>query len=138
MTQKKKRNYWFRDDSRVTMLTPPEAEIMRVVWDRSEPVTVREVYEAIRKNRPVAYTTVMSVMNKLARKEVLVQDTSAAAYRYTAAVSDIEVASDVLDAVVEKILAGAVEPLISRLLGSKNHLTEEQLKRLEELLQDNE
>lgn len=138
MTQKKKRNFWFRDDSRVTMLTPPEAEIMRVVWDRREPVTVREVYEAIRQKRPVAYTTVMSVMNKLARKEVLVQDKSAAAYLYAAAVSDIEVAADVVDAVVEKILAGATEPLISRLLGSNSRLSEKQLKRLEELLQGNE
>lgn len=138
MTNKKKRNFWFRDDSRATMLTPPEAEIMRVVWDRNEPVTVREVYETIRQKRPVAYTTVMSVMNKLARKEVLVQDKSAAAYLYAAAVSDVEVASDVVDAVVEKILAGATEPLISRLLGSNSRLSEQQLKRLEELLQRNE
>ena len=40
---------------------------MQVVWDRDE-VTVREVYEAFRERRPVAYTTVLTTMRILEQK----------------------------------------------------------------------
>lgn len=135
MTENNEKSFWYRDDSRTTVLTAAETEIMRVVWDRGEPVTVRDVYETLRKRKRIAYTTVMSVMNKLARKGVLSQDRMATAYVYSATVSDIEVAADVLDAVVEKILAGVYEPLISRLLGSIK-ISEKQLKKIEALIKE--
>ena len=40
---------------------------MQVVWDRGE-VTVREVYEAFRERRPIAYTTVLTTMRILEQK----------------------------------------------------------------------
>lgn len=135
MTENNEKSFWYRDDSRTTVLTAAETEIMRVVWDRGEPVTVRDVYETLRKRKRIAYTTVMSVMNKLARKGVLSQDRMATAYVYSATVSDIEVAADVVDAVVEKILAGVYEPLISRLLGSIK-ISEKQLKKIEALIKE--
>ncbi len=130
----KRKNYWF-SDPRPVNLTPAEAEIMRVVWDKRRAVTVREVYEILRQRKQLAYTTVMSVMAKLARKGILTQDRSATAYLYSAAVTDEEVAGSILDGVVDNVLAGAASPLISRLLGSKKKLTEEQLKALEKLLE---
>lgn len=49
-----------------------EADIMRVVWPRGH-ATVREVLEALNAKRPrrVAYTTVMTVMSRLAEKGLL-------------------------------------------------------------------
>ena len=136
MTSKKENSFWYRDDSRATVLTAAEAEIMRVVWDEGGPVTVRKVYETLRERKVIAYTTVMSVMNKLAKKGILMQDKEATAYIYSAAVSDTEVAGGVLDAVVEKILGGVSEPLISRLLGPEARLSDEQIKRLEKILKE--
>lgn len=136
MGEKRKRPFWYRDDSKATVLTAAEAEIMRVVWDEGGPVTVRKVYETLRERKVIAYTTVMSVMNKLAKKGILIQDKEATAYIYSAAVSDTEVAGGVLDAVVEKILGGVSEPLISRLLGPEARLSDEQIKRLEKILKE--
>lgn len=133
----KKRPFWFRNDANAIILTAAEAEIMRVVWDFAKPVSVRDVYEVLRQRKKVAYTTVMSVMNKLAKKGVLSQDKEATAYVYSAAVSDTEVAGSVLDAVVEKILGGVSEPLISRLLGPETRLSEEQVQKLERILRGN-
>lgn len=106
---------------------------MRVVWNAGEPVTVRYVYETMRKQKKIAYTTVMSVMNKLAQKGFLTQDKSGTAYIYSATLSDAEVAGGIMDAVVDKILGGASEPMISRLLGSRK-LSARELKELEKLL----
>jgi predicted transcriptional regulator len=91
-----------------------EAEILRIVWDKGQ-VTVRDVYEELRLRRRIAYTTVMSVLRNLAAKSLLEQDKSKPAYLYTPAVSDTEVAEAILDALVDKIMGGRVEPLIEYL-----------------------
>jgi predicted transcriptional regulator len=48
-----------------------EAAIMNVMWAADKPCVVREVRERLQYRRPVAYTTVMTVMNVLYRKGVL-------------------------------------------------------------------
>jgi predicted transcriptional regulator len=131
---KNNKTFWYRDSDSSTNLTSSEAEIMRVVWDAGNPVTVRDVYEHLREHKRIAYTTVMSIMNILTKKGFLIQDKSSTAYVYAAAVTDTEVAGNILDAVISKILDGAAEPMISRLLGSKKKLTPDDLAKLEDLL----
>ena len=48
-----------------------EMAIMDVMWAAESPCMVREVRERLRYDRPVAYTTVMTVMDILYRKGVL-------------------------------------------------------------------
>jgi len=95
-----------------------EAEILRIVWDKGQ-VTVRDVYEELRLRRRIAYTTVMSVLRNLAAKGLLEQDKSKPAYIYTPAVNDTQVAEAILDALVDKIMGGRVEPLIEYLQQKK-------------------
>ena len=45
-----------------------EAVIMDRLWDWGRPALVREVLDDLRKDRPLAYTTVMTVMENLHRK----------------------------------------------------------------------
>lgn len=54
---------------------------MKVVW-RLESATVRDVYEAFRKKRPVAYTTVMTMMKILEEKGYLEKTRAERAYVY--------------------------------------------------------
>jgi len=61
-----------------------EAVIMRRVWDHDGPVTVRELYEDLQRERAIAYTTVMSTMDNLHRKGWLARERDGKAYRYTA------------------------------------------------------
>jgi predicted transcriptional regulator len=51
-------------------LTPQELAIMKVVW-KLEKATVRDVYETLRERRPIAYTTVMTMMKILEDKGYL-------------------------------------------------------------------
>ena len=68
-----------------------EADILAVIWERKQ-ATVRDVYETLREQRQIAYTTVMTVMNNLVKKELLTQDRTAIAYVYTPAIPGNEVA----------------------------------------------
>src|SRR5262249_21589847 len=56
--------------------------IMEVMWAGDGPYVVREVRERLRYGRPVAYTTVMTVMSILHRKGVLNRDKPGRAFRY--------------------------------------------------------
>jgi predicted transcriptional regulator len=64
-----------------------EAVIMQLVWDREGAVTVRELFDELRQERPIAYTTVMSTMDNLHRKGWLDRVKDGKAYRYTATAS---------------------------------------------------
>jgi predicted transcriptional regulator len=64
-----------------------EAVIMHLVWDRGDAVTVRELFDELRQERAIAYTTVMSTMDNLHRKGWLERVKDGKAYRYTATAS---------------------------------------------------
>jgi predicted transcriptional regulator len=57
----------------VTRLGELEATVMDLLWDRQGPTTVRDVLELLAPRRPLAYTTVMTVVHQLQRKGFLVR-----------------------------------------------------------------
>ena len=59
-----------------------EMAIMDVMWASNTPCTTREVRERMRYGRPVAYTTVMTVMDILYRKGVLQRVKHGRAWQY--------------------------------------------------------
>lgn len=59
-----------------------ESAIMDVVWASDRAYLVREVRERLSYNRPLAYTTVMTVMNILYGKGVLCREKQGRAWRY--------------------------------------------------------
>jgi len=61
-----------------------EAEIMRVVWARTEPVAVQTVVDALGEQRRLAYTTVMTVIERLREKGWLDRVRHGRQYRYFA------------------------------------------------------
>jgi predicted transcriptional regulator len=49
-----------------------ECEIMELIWKKADPtVTVREIFDSLRQERQIAYTTVMTTMVRLAEKGLL-------------------------------------------------------------------
>ncbi|MGH2598940.1 MAG: BlaI/MecI/CopY family transcriptional regulator [Dehalococcoidia bacterium] len=59
-----------------------EAAIMDRLWSWGESATVRDVLEDLQRERPIAYTTIMTVMDNLHRKEFLARELDGRAYRY--------------------------------------------------------
>lgn len=62
-----------------------ECEIMELVWQKAKPlVTVREIYDLLKHERQIAYTTVMTTMVRLAEKGLLqIMDKSGLANCYS-------------------------------------------------------
>ncbi|MEV1048987.1 BlaI/MecI/CopY family transcriptional regulator [Streptomyces sp. NPDC049916] len=61
-----------------------EDAVMTRVWQWNRPVTVREVLEDLQRERSIAYTTVMTVMDNLHQKGWVRREVDGRAYRYTA------------------------------------------------------
>lgn len=59
-----------------------EARIMELMWAADGPRTVREVHTELADERAIAYTTVMTVMDKLHRKGWLDREPVGRAYAY--------------------------------------------------------
>lgn len=67
-----------------------EARVMEVLWRRGEATTVRQVHEELARDRDLAYTTVMTVMDRLWRKRLLRRRAQGRAYAYVPANSEGE------------------------------------------------
>jgi predicted transcriptional regulator len=59
-----------------------EAAVMEVLWDRGGWMTPREVHEVLSKERPLAYTTVMTILFRLFEKGRLDRQRDGRAYAY--------------------------------------------------------
>jgi predicted transcriptional regulator len=64
-----------------------EAVLMQRIWDHGGTLTVRDLFEELREERNIAYTTVMSTMDNLYRKGWLARERDGKAYRYKAVAS---------------------------------------------------
>lgn len=62
-----------------------EATVMDRLWSADGPRSVRDVLEALRHDRPIAYTTVMTVLERLYRKGMLTRVEAGRAWMYSPA-----------------------------------------------------
>jgi len=77
-----------------------EAAVMERVWAGDRPVLVREVLEDLKQDRPLAYTTVMTVMDNLHKKGFLSRERQGRAYAYRAMRSREEHTAEIMEEVL--------------------------------------
>ena len=71
-------------DTRLPILGDLERAIMDLTWAR-DGLTVRDVVDSLKASRRSAYTTVMTVMNRLVDKGILRRKSDQQSFRYYAA-----------------------------------------------------
>jgi BlaI family penicillinase repressor len=115
-------------------LTPQELEIMKVVWQRRHS-TVRDVCEALRRRRKVAYTTVMTMMNILEQKGYLKKSREDRAFLYRAARPREQVIRVMVRDFVDRVFNGSAQPLVVHLIEDRR-LSEKELREIARILQE--
>jgi BlaI family penicillinase repressor len=118
-------------------LTPRELAIMHVVWERGE-ATVRDVHESLTRERTVAYTTVMTLMNILATKGHLTRRSVERAYVYSPARPRHQVVARLVTDFVDRVFSGSAQPLLLHLVTHEKLTPAEraELRRLIDALED--
>ena len=59
-----------------------ETRVMESLWDAPSPLSVREVHDVINESSDLAYTTVMTVLDRLAKKNLVLRDRDGKAWLY--------------------------------------------------------
>jgi BlaI family penicillinase repressor len=111
-------------------LTRLELEIMQVLWDTG-PANVQTVQKQL--ERPLAYTTVQTMLNVLHRKGKVKRTLKDKAYFYRPAVSRSQATRHAIGDLIDRMFGGSAENLVMSLLETRQ-LTPEKLARLNELI----
>ncbi len=107
-----------------------ESTIMDWMWARRRPASVRDVLEDLRRERTIAYTTVMTVMDNLHKKGLLKRQPVGRAYVYESIASKEAYTADLM----RKALAGSGNQAAT-LVHFLERLTPEEAAALEAALQ---
>lgn len=118
-----------RSGDRAGEFGPLEQEVMGLLWRAKQPIAVRDAVEALNRDRaePLAYTTIMTVMARLAEKGALTRAKVGRGYLYEAA------ASDAAGLAVQGVLRTYGEAAVAHFV-SEAQADPEVLRRLRKLL----
>jgi BlaI family penicillinase repressor len=117
-------------------LTDAELEIMHVIWEL-ESATVRQVHEFLNQQRPLAYTTVMTMMNILEEKGHLTRRKEGRAYRYEPVRPKSQVISGMVDEFVRRVFEGSATPLVVSLVKDKK-ISKKDLDEIARMIRETE
>lgn len=107
--------------------------VMEIVWER-QPIRVADVLAFLNQaNRNLAYTTVMTIMSRLAEKGWLLAEKRGRAYFYRAVRSREEAEAEAVGEVLRALIADFGEVAIAQLVKELDGVDPEQLSRLAEL-----
>jgi BlaI family penicillinase repressor len=103
-------------------LTELQLALMRVLWERNE-ATVVEVQEALEPERPLAQSTVATLLSRLEKKGLLSHRVERRQYVYRPAVSEADVKRSMVGQFAELadgLFQGDVAALVSHLLTAQD------------------
>lgn len=117
-------------------LTGLQLSILQILWDRQE-ATTQEVWRTLRKERPLALTTVATLLSRLERKKVLTHRREGRQYVYRATVSRAEVRRSKVRDLMETLFDGDRAALVSHLVRA-DEVDAEELARIRALIDEAE
>ena len=101
---------------------------MKVVWSL-ETATVRDIYEQLRENRDVAYTTVLTMMKILEQKGYVKKTRADRAFVYRPARPRQQVLGGMVREFIDRVFDGASHPMLLHLV-KETKLTDKERKAL--------
>lgn len=101
------------------ILTRQEFRIMKIVWERGG-ATVRDVCDAISRNKDTAYTTVLTFMQILEQKGALIRSKAGRAHFYTPVLSRRQATRNQINDLLQRFFDGNPDKLIETV--SKNKI----------------
>ena len=114
--------------------TDGELAILRVLWRRGEPTTVREVHEALQETKGTAYTTVLKLLTIMYEKGLVQRDESERSHRFVASFPEPEVERSLVKDFVRRAFGGSAVRLVQRALDE--HASADDLDAMARLIAD--
>ena len=109
--------------------TEAELEVLRVLWQQGE-CTVRQVHEILARENPVAYTTVLSMLQIMYQKGLVSRDDSERAHVYAPVLSQRRVQRPLLVKLLHRVFEGSAAELVMQALGSAKPASLEEIEKI--------
>ncbi|WP_307816400.1 BlaI/MecI/CopY family transcriptional regulator [Nocardioides limicola] len=115
-----------------------ERGVLEVLWALPDhrSVTVRDVHASLAESRSIAYTTVMTVMERLARKGLVDQTKDGRAYTYRPRASRGELTAELMHAALDEVgsadRSGALVAFVAEASADEVEALRAALSRLEQ------
>ena len=115
-------------------LTDAEAKVMSVLW-RKERATVADVVAVLKKQRPVSYSTVQTILRILEEKAYVTHEKVARAFIYRPRVDERQAQRSALRHMVSRLFNGSPSLLVLNVL-EDDQIEPDELSRLKKLIED--
>ncbi|EOP98682.1 BlaI/MecI/CopY family transcriptional regulator [Bacillus cereus] len=123
----------YENKALLKIVGPLELEVMKVIWTRQD-ATVQNVLTELNKQNDYAYTTIMTVMNRLDKKGILTRSKVGKGYVYKPYYSPNELIQQNSSEQVEHLLHHYGDIAITQFVDAVGH-NPDQLHKLKELIQ---
>ena len=116
--------------------TNAELEILRVLWDRG-PSTVREVFDELKRAKPVGYTTVLKFMQLMADKGLVRRNEQQRAHIYESMVPRESTQRQLVGDLLDRAFGGSAMQMVMQALSAKR-ATPAEIEQIRQLLDEYE
>jgi predicted transcriptional regulator len=112
-----------------------EKSVMDVLWEMSD-ATGREVFEEIEKKKPVAFTTVLTVMDRLLKKGLIKRIKKGGLYVYKTTLSKDDFVKQVSEEVLQGILDISASSAATSFVDILYKTSPDEIERLSKLIEE--
>lgn len=105
--------------------TAGELAILRILWSRKTPCTVRDVHDELLRSKDTAYTTVLKMLTIMNDKKLVRRDESERSHTYIALFSEPAVQTSMLKNFMQNAFSGSAYTLVQRAIDDNSANAEE-------------
>ena len=115
-------------DSLSSKITDSELEVMKVLWEAGEPLSITDIRQALQEKKGWESTTIKTLVQRLCNKGAVLQEKKKY-FIYTPAVSESEYNEWATGNLIQKLYRGSAKNLVAALVNSDT-LTREDVEEL--------
>jgi len=113
-----------------------ETEVMETVWKSKDKMCVRDVFDSLKEKREIAYTTVMTTMDRLYKKGVLFRKKISRGYVYWPAVTREKLEKLIIKETLKGLFSDLKKPLVSYFTGPEDEEDMEFIESVSEIIEN--
>lgn len=118
-------------------LSPFEWEILNVIWDKTDKVTVKEIWGNLYPNKEKAYTTVQTIMNILVEKGFLKKERLGPVNLYSPVTKRRDAVKQETGIFLEKVFNGSFHKMVNFMAG-QGRLSRDDIEELKKIIEEKE
>jgi BlaI family transcriptional regulator, penicillinase repressor len=104
--------------------TDAELAILRILWERGA-CTVRQVHDALSRERPAAYTTALKMLQIMTEKGLVRRDDTDRTHIYEPRLTEEQTQRQLVRDLVDRAFGGSASKLVLQALSSRRATAEE-------------